>query len=314
MNQPLVTVNILSFNRRDDLRITLQKVFEQDYKNIEVVVVDNNSSDGSVEMVKSDYPAVQIIELKQNIGIAGWNEGFKEARGEYVLVLDDDSYPRNGSILSCLEPMKKHRTCGIVSALVYNCRNNCIEKNWRIHDELRSFKGSGSLIRTDIFSSVGMFSEKLFLYYHEMEFAMRVIDHNYKIYEAEDAIIDHNESLKNRSLSSFFKSDLRKAYYETRNIIYILVKYFPLSEIFWKLSRIIAGRVFWGLRHFHLTVIVKAIYSGFLLLDKREWLYGNLKTRTREKYLFGNFGGGFFFDRGSFNNRRPSWLIYHSRK
>ena len=49
---PLVTVNILSYNRKDELRNTLTKVFEQDYKNIEVIVVDNASTDGSGEMVK----------------------------------------------------------------------------------------------------------------------------------------------------------------------------------------------------------------------------------------------------------------------
>ena len=52
MNNPLVTVNILSFNRKNELRHTLTKVFEQDYKNIEVIVVDNASSDGTQEMVK----------------------------------------------------------------------------------------------------------------------------------------------------------------------------------------------------------------------------------------------------------------------
>ena len=95
---PLVTINILSYNRKDELRITLQKVFEQDYKNIEVVVVDNASTDGAPEMVEQDFPQVKLIRLKKNIGIAGWNEGFKAAKGEYVLVLDDDSYPLNNSI------------------------------------------------------------------------------------------------------------------------------------------------------------------------------------------------------------------------
>ncbi len=93
MNEnPLVTVNILSFNRREELRNTLTKVFEQDYKNIEIIVVDNASSDGSSEMVKNEFPDVQLIQLEENIGIAGWNEGFKAAKGVYVLVLDDDSY------------------------------------------------------------------------------------------------------------------------------------------------------------------------------------------------------------------------------
>jgi len=49
---PLVTVNILSYNRKDELRVTLQKVFEQGYKNVEVIVVDNASADGTPEMVE----------------------------------------------------------------------------------------------------------------------------------------------------------------------------------------------------------------------------------------------------------------------
>jgi len=97
-NQPLVTVNILSYNRKDELRNTLTKVFAQDYKNIEVIVVDNASSDGSSEMVKNEFPSVQLIQMEKNIGIAGWNEGFKIAKGDYVLVLDDDSYPEEQSI------------------------------------------------------------------------------------------------------------------------------------------------------------------------------------------------------------------------
>ena len=56
---PLVTINILSFNRKDELRNTLAKVYEQGYKNIEVIVVDNASNDGSPEMVTREFPDVQ---------------------------------------------------------------------------------------------------------------------------------------------------------------------------------------------------------------------------------------------------------------
>ena len=90
--QPLVTVNILSFNRIDELRNTLTKVYEQDYKNIEVIVVDNASSDGSSEMVNNEFPSVQLIQMEKNIGIAGWNEGFKVAKGGDVFVLGDDAF------------------------------------------------------------------------------------------------------------------------------------------------------------------------------------------------------------------------------
>ncbi|MEO8232502.1 MAG: glycosyltransferase, partial [Ignavibacteriota bacterium] len=62
-DNPLVTVNILSFNRKDELRNTITKVYEQDYKNIEVIVVDNASSDDSAEMVRTEFPEVQLIQM-----------------------------------------------------------------------------------------------------------------------------------------------------------------------------------------------------------------------------------------------------------
>ena len=114
-DNPLVTVNILSFNRKDELRNTLTKVYEQDYKNIEVIVVDNASSDGSSEMVKSEFPEVQLIQMTKNIGIAGWNEGFKVAKGEYVLVLDDDAYPAKNAITLSLDEFESDDTLACIT-------------------------------------------------------------------------------------------------------------------------------------------------------------------------------------------------------
>ena len=106
MNHRLfVTVNILSHNRKNELRHTLTKIYEQDYKNIEIIVVDNASSDGTPIMVETEFPEVKLIKLYKNIGIAGWNKGFEVASGEYILVLDDDSYPGSDTInkaLNCI--------------------------------------------------------------------------------------------------------------------------------------------------------------------------------------------------------------------
>ena len=121
-NDPLVTVNILSFNRKDELRNTLSKVFEQDYKHIEVIVVDNASSDGSPEMVEKEFPAVNLIRLNKNIGIAGWNEGFRIAKGEYVLVLDDDSYPDRNTISNGIKSFNNSGQLGIIAFNIYNNR------------------------------------------------------------------------------------------------------------------------------------------------------------------------------------------------
>ncbi|MBI2430174.1 MAG: glycosyltransferase family 2 protein [Ignavibacteriales bacterium] len=195
--EPLVTVNILSFNRKDDLHVTLTKVYEQDYKNIEVIVVDNNSTDGTVEMVKSEFPNVQLIELKKNIGIAGWNEGFKAARGEYVLVLDDDSYPLNGTINSGVVSLLQDKGIGIVAFKIFNIRLN-INETIYLTKQAKSFIGCGALISSQLLSTIGYYSESYFLYYNELDFSARCYDAQFKILYLEESVVIHNQSLKSR--------------------------------------------------------------------------------------------------------------------
>ena len=187
---PLVTINILSYNRKDELRYTLTKVFEQDYKNIEVIVVDNASSDGTQEMVKTEYPNVNLIELNENIGIAGWNKGFEVAKGEYVLVLDDDSYPGKNAINFVIPKFWNNNKIAICALKIIN--------GSRARDETSDFKfpyihfvGCGAIIRKKVFFEVGGFDPQLFIYAHESDFSIRVIDFGYTITFENTSIIYH---------------------------------------------------------------------------------------------------------------------------
>src|SRR5437660_9897280 len=92
---PTVTVVFLVYNRRDELRTSLrQTLFESDYDPalVDVIVVDNASTDGSADMVRAEFPHVRLIVRDRNVGVSGWNEGLAAARGGYVLALDDDCY------------------------------------------------------------------------------------------------------------------------------------------------------------------------------------------------------------------------------
>src|SRR3954467_7669703 len=95
MTAPSVTIAIVVYNRRDALREVLRRMLtESDYDpdRVDVVVVDNASADGSAAMVREEFPAVRVIERPENIGAPAWNDGFAVARGDYVLILDDDCY------------------------------------------------------------------------------------------------------------------------------------------------------------------------------------------------------------------------------
>src|SRR5215212_3365382 len=89
---PSVSIVFLAFNRREQLRESLRRMLvESGYPPdlLEVIVVDNNSDDGTAAMVREEHPEVRLIENEQNQGAAGWNAGFRIARGDYILILDD---------------------------------------------------------------------------------------------------------------------------------------------------------------------------------------------------------------------------------
>src|SRR3954454_25337505 len=87
---PEITVAILSYNRHDQLAVTLSTLMERltwPAERLEIVVVDNASTDGTGVMVRQRFPSVRLIENDRNEGVGGWNRAFAEGSGEYFLVL-----------------------------------------------------------------------------------------------------------------------------------------------------------------------------------------------------------------------------------
>ena len=295
MINPLVTINILSFNRRDDLRITLTHVFEQEYKNVEVIVVDNASTDGTVEMVTTEYPSVQLLQLQNNIGIAGWNEGFRIAKGKYVLVLDDDSYPEKDAIAKTVEIAEKNDTCAIVACRIEVPGRIVETKAWEKKYYVNNFVGCGALIRRSIFGHVGVFSELLFLYVHELEFSMRVLDKGFSIIYADPATVIHARGLANRVSDTNRKLDHRKLYYQSRNKIIVLFLYFDGYRVTVRFVRMIAGLFIFGLRVGVFQPLWHGVRDGIKLLPEILTMRRPLRKEIQRVYGYGSILGGFFF-------------------
>lgn len=252
---PLVTVNILSFNRKDELRNTLTKVFEQDYKNIEVIVVDNASGDGSSEMVKKEFPEVQLIQLEKNIGIAGWNEGFKVAKGEYVLVLDDDSYPLQETIRAGVNLIEQEENTGIITYKIFNTFLQRLEENFNI-EKPYSFIGCGAIIKKSLIDKVGGYNNSYFLYHNELDFAACSLNLGYEI-KLSDEIIIHNFNSLNRNNNNSSPLLSRFRYYH----FFISQSIFFLQRL--KISYAIKMMFKWLMNRF-LIAIVYGYYPEFL--------------------------------------------------
>ena len=300
MNEnPLVTVNILSFNRKEELRNTLTKVYEQDYKNIEVIVVDNASSDGSAEMIEKEFTEVHLIKLEKNIGIAGWNEGFKAAKGEYVLVLDDDSYPDKETIYNAIVCGKNEDNIGIIVLQIFDKKKNRIINEQKSSQKTLSFIGCGVLINHNTLMKLNYFNEKLFLYEHEVEFALRIYNAGLKLIYCNNSLILHINSDMNKDY--IHSIDHRRVYYSSRNILYILLNYFEYKKVLFRVFRIILGRLYLAIPNSCLITVIKGFYSGFTLFLENKKDRKVIRPEIQKLYSYGAFAGGFFGQEGMLN-------------
>lgn len=111
---PQITVSIVSYNTRELLRRCLQALAAQD-EPLQVIVCDNGSTDGSVEMVRAAFAHVELIQSGGNIGFGrANNRAFERARGRYFLLLNSDAFPHSGALTILREWMDAHPDVGAV--------------------------------------------------------------------------------------------------------------------------------------------------------------------------------------------------------
>ncbi|HLD24571.1 MAG TPA: glycosyltransferase [Patescibacteria group bacterium] len=186
--QPLADIFILNTNAKPTLRKLLRELGRLSYskKLIRIIVCDNNSTDGSKEMLTREFPDVHVVALKKNHGMSGLNYGFKMRKGELCFVLDDDSYFQRDVIEKALEEFDRDPHLGILSCNAMNAHDQVYEAKYLpIHGTQSvtwcDFVGGGVVIRSRVFDDIGYFNPDILIYGHEADFALRALDKGWKI-------------------------------------------------------------------------------------------------------------------------------------
>lgn len=193
---PLVTVAVLAYNRRDPLRINLGKLRDElDWaaEKLEVIVVDNASSDGTSEMVRSEFPDVHLIRSDVNTGISGWNRAFQAGAGEWFLVLDDDCYVTGDALHRALAGARAHRA-DLVSFRVKSSDEEIYVFNEFYDTGLLAFWGCSALISGRAARGLGGFDPGIFIWGHEAEFVARLLDRGWRHLHLPEVISVHMKS------------------------------------------------------------------------------------------------------------------------
>ena len=243
MTRPLVSVCILSYNRKSDLAHTLELLQRDPYGRLELLVADNASVDGTPELVREAFPDVRLFTHPQNIGIDALNTAFMAARGEYILVLDDDSWPEPGAIERAVARFEEKPSLGLVTCDIVEPKG---QKRWDmaylpLHpgdgpQPWYCFVGCGFLVRTVLLHEMGGYPEDFFLYANEAPVAAEVFLRGYDIEFLPDVRVFH----KMPSRQSGFSQN--HVFYGLRNDLQTAWRYFHG----WRYLDILLGRFVTG--------------------------------------------------------------------
>ena len=270
MSSPLICIVILNSNRRDDTLACLASLDESTYRNLAIIVLDNNSSDGSVAAIQSAFPEVQIICLDKNLGYAGNNNVGIEAalkRGaDWVLVLNEDTIldPR------CLEELigvgESDPKIGIVGPMVYHhneptviqSAGGILGKYWQSQhlgqNELDQgqfqtphrvewISGCAILLRRAVIEQVGTLDANFFIYWEETEWCIRASRGGWQVFHVPQAKIWHKGVQRDYQPKPSF------TYYGTRNHLLTLSKHkAPLGVRLFTWMQILRTLVSWTLK------------------------------------------------------------------
>lgn len=227
IQQPLVSILILNWNRHDDLREAILSARKQTYENLQIVVVDNGSVDRSAEMVEESFPGVKLIRLHRNVGCPeGRNIGMINCDGEFIFTLDDDGVIQNDVIEKVVSLFGTNDRIGIVTIKTVNYYSG--EARPAIHrcdseksGFVASFSGGASAIRKSILHKTGYYPHSYIYGGEENYLVYSVFNAGYLIYYLHDAVMFHKLTPKTRA-------EINKVKLLFRNELITTWRYFPL--------------------------------------------------------------------------------------
>lgn len=244
-----LSIIIVNWNTRDFLHAclkSLQKELEKELEGMEaeVFVVDNNSSDGSAEMVRREHAWVHLIANEQNRGFAAANnQALKPASGKKILLLNPDTEIKTGTVARLLRFLDEHPAAGVVAPQLLNsdgsiqrsCRSfptfinmfseliglsrlfpQCAEfRKYKMLDwdhnsaqQVDQPEGACLLIRREVFDKVGMFDEGYFMLFEEVDWCYRAKKAGWEIWFTPDVQVMHHygQSIKQAKVDMIFSS------------------------------------------------------------------------------------------------------------
>lgn len=296
MKKVKAAVIIPNWNGRNLLEDCLQSLSQQSFKDFEIILVDNGSTDRSLEYVESNFPETKIIKLKENFGFAkAINVGVKSSNADYVVFLNNDTCVDKRWLASLVECADRHQEVISVNSKLLNFYDRkridgvgilinevgqARSIGWQDKDGIQYFKesyifgatGGASLFRRNEFIKVGLLDETYFMYSEEVDFAFRAQFLGYKSIFCPEALVFHKHKATAKKMPQHLE------YWQFRNMTQTIIKNFTASIILkrWRWLKIIIV---------HFNTIFYQLKNGYFwppfLADT--WILFHLPRLLRER-------------------------------
>lgn len=261
MKTPLVSIVVICWNNKRYLNGCLSSVLSLAYPNIEVLLTDNASSDGSADYVRQNFPSITVIQNEKNLGFAeGNNVAIRQAKGKYVVTLNPDTKVDERWIEELVKVAEKDDHIGSCASKVLFLNNparidsvgelilrtgDAMGKGFYSidrgqYDEEEGIFGvtaGAGFYRKKTLDEIGLFDKGLFTWYEDVDLMWRMRLTGWKCIYVPSAIVYHHHSGTVDDLNPM------KIYYLHRNRIYVVLKNYPLRLLVYY-SKIIAKSEF----------------------------------------------------------------------
>jgi GT2 family glycosyltransferase len=223
-----VSIAILNYQRRDVLRRALAAARDQRWPSLEIIAVDNASTDGSPEMVRDEFPDVHLVALPQNIAAAARNEGVRAAKGEIVFTLDNDVLLTTpDDVAHGVAAFERHPAAAVVNFKILgpdgalSRRDWCHPRDldgWADREFLTDYVLEGaSACRRQAFLDAGGYWPPLFIGHEGWDLALRLLDAGHELVYTPSVHVRH-------LVESTARPSSRIYYTFTRNAIWIALR------------------------------------------------------------------------------------------
>jgi GT2 family glycosyltransferase len=302
-----IDVVILNFNTREILAKCLPQVIEySQHPWVNIVVADNNSTDGSADFVEREFPGVELIRLSENTGFAGgYNRALEGRKADYFLLLNSDAEPVNENWLSSfLELIKKHPNLGAAQPQLLDykfktqqrkkfeyagaaggyidhfgfpfCRGRIfgnVEFNDKQYDSEQSIfwaTGAAMFVKREAWEKAGGLDESFFAHMEEIDLCWRLQTLGYDILSCPESMVYH---IGGATLSN---QNPRKTFLNFRNGLMMLYKNLPAET---RNSIILKRKLFDGLAGLFFMIQGKPKHTVQIIKAHRE--FDRLKTSLK---------------------------------